>query len=294
MQDAAAAGRSAQQHFERLNPLYKRIESKARSLKIPVRRGDTLILAGASTPARAAARILYTGYLAAGRRAWLLDPVEAARLMLPYLEDYEVNVIVYAWGLKDARALAAVETAGILGSRITLVSAEMHPAYEEYADRAGVERVLLPGEAPATEAMIASLNSLPELPGIREERMRSEVEQAPLALEWAYERYGDIVDTAMSIKPETVLYSPAAEPGALTYCYNEKCRTLPLEDLTMLGRGSQAMILVTSVEESDYRDVMVQARIRGVKTIPISINTDPITAGFYAHLITSLITGRLI
>ena len=142
--------------------------------------------------------------------------------------------------------------------------------------------------------MIASLNSLPELPGVREDRMKSEVSQAPLALEWVYEKYGGIIDDAISLEPETVLYSPAAEPGAITYCHVVGCRSWPLEHLTSLSRGSRALLLTTSVEDGDYKDVIVQARIRGVKTVSVLLNTDPITAGFYAHLTVSLITGRLI
>ncbi len=51
---------------------------------------------------------------------------------------------------------------------------------------------------------------------------------------------------------------------------------------------------MASVEEPSYRDVLLSARVRGLKLHVININTDPVTAGIYSVIAAALIAGKAI
>jgi hypothetical protein len=241
---------------------------------------------GAEPPAHQ----LYLAYLHAGRRAVLATAVEAALHVLPYREDVS-GVVVFTSGGKDSLAVIASEQAATIGLDTFLVGPALHPAYEEKAELVGAERVVVKGKHPIMATTIAALKWSPSPLGARAARLDEEVADLASAADWVLERFKAEIEALAEAPPEAVYYTPATAPAAFYLAGLASKRTgnrpytAPLQYLGDARRGVQTVAMLTELERFAARERLMTARIRGVKFVEISVNTDPITAGLYGMLL---------
>lgn len=235
---------------------------------------------------------LYLGYLHAGRRTVVASAVEASLHIVPYREDVPA-VVVFTAGGKDSLAVMASEQASTIGVRTILVGPELHPAYEEKVGMLGCERVTVRGRHPIMAATIASLKWSPRPLGARASRLEDEIASLASAAEWVLERFRDTVEALSQEDPEAVYYSPAMAPAAFYLARLASKRmgvppyVVPLQYLGEARRGAGVVVMLTELERFAARERLMTARVRGVRYVEVSINTDPITAGVYGMLLSA-------
>ncbi len=270
---------------------YAEALSAAKTLPAPRLADDTIVVYGRG--GLAPAHTLYISLLHAGLRAQLAPATEASVHVLPYRETGPV--VIYTRDPRDLRALNAAMAATHLGLRVSLVAPRLHEAVEEQLDVLGVERILVPGKAPPLLTMtVASVIWTPQLMGAREARVRAEIDALHEALDWVSRAFHGVLPAAREAAGAPPLYTPTTLPGAAYHGEAVGERPLPLEEADSLARGDAAVAYVAGVERHDYKDVLMRARLRGVRIVEIPLDTDPVTATLYSVLAAMLVTGRIL
>lgn len=232
---------------------------------------------------------LYIASLHAGLKTRIASAVEASVHLLPYRDVS--STIVFTLNPRDSRALNTAITASLLGAKTTLVTPQPHEAFEERARAHGVEIVKITSKHPLLAMSIAALRWIPKLMGFREGRVREEISSLQTALTWVYERYKEIIERGSVY--DLVAYTPATRPGAYYYCRAVECtEPIPMDALSELPQGARVLALETTAEEHAYKDVLVNARMRGVNVDIVSLNTDPVTATLYSILVALALTRK--
>ncbi len=266
--------------------------SDARSLPRLSLSGDLLIVS--SQEASAAARILYVGALSSGARAVLTGATEASVLLMPYREVG--RVVAYAVSPRDSRVVRAVEEALMLGSETYLVAPRLHEALEARLSRhEGLMRVEVPASTPLMTMIFASAIWSPRPMGARASRIEAELQTLEEAPQWVLQTFSGQVSEVASLVSFSAFYTPAAEPGARYLCLaSDRCESArPLDELSRF-KGEAAVLMETTSEAHDYGDLEVGAAARGLRTVRVIINTDPITAGVYSAIFGALAAGRVV
>ncbi len=266
---------------------------EARSSERPRLSGEVIV--AASPGAEPPARVLYLGVLHSGSRSVYTRPSEAALHFMPY-RDFDATLVVFTLDPKDTRALHAVEAAVNLGVSAYVVAPRLHPAYEERLRELGSGYVRIESRSPLLAMTLAALHWVPDMQGFRRERFRAEVESLDDAAEWVEENYGRELEEAREAVSGggglAAYYTPTGYAGARYLSLALGTRTAPLEEAPKIG--SPGVAFMASVEEPSYRDVLLSARVRGLKLHVININTDPVTAGIYSVIAAALIAGKAI
>jgi len=232
---------------------------------------------------------LYTASLHAGLKPRVASAVEASVHLLPY-RDVD-STVIFTVNPRDSRALNTAITAAILGVKVTLVTPQLHEAYEERVRAQGVDIVKIQSRHPLLAMTIAAVRWTPKLMGFREGRVREEISNLQTALRWVYESYRGVVEKRA--RYDTIAYTPSTRPGAYYYCRAAGClEPLPLDAITELPQGARVLAIQTTAEEHAYRDVILAAKTQGVELDIVTINTDPVTASLYSVLLALLLTGK--
>ena len=280
-------------------PSYRELEEAlaeairaAEQLEPPRLEGEPLI--AASRGAEPPAQLYYIGLLHGGNRAILATPSEVAFHLTPYRE-YQATLVGFTVDPKDTRLLHAVEAALTLGLKAVVTGPPMHPAYESRLEELGAERVRVEARHPLLAMAVTALHWVPRLHGFREERYRRELGELAGSAGWAGEEWDAEIRAAREEPPAMAYYTFSTRPGAYYYCrLHPGCREpLPLEAILEESRGASPLVFLSTVEEQSYKDVMLAASVKGVKPVLVKINTDPITAGFYAMLVAASMLGRI-
>jgi len=278
------------QSSKNLEEAFKEAIEVAKSLPRP-EIGDDMIIAysgGGKPPALN----LYIALVQAGVRATLAPASLVATSILPYRETGPV--IAFTNSGRDARAVNVMMASSGLGLRAYLVSPPLHPAVEDLVYSLDVDLIVVEGRVSLLTMMIASLFWRPRLMGAREARVKSEVEALPDAYEWVSERFGGVLAEASANPPSRVYYSSLLEASANYYTVISQTPSYELEaSLSLEERGSRPLVLLSSVEAHNYKDVLLGLSMKGVRPIKAEINTDPVTANIYGALIAAVISGKL-
>ncbi|MCX8196001.1 MAG: hypothetical protein N3F67_02855 [Acidilobaceae archaeon] len=267
-----------------LRQQYSKALQAARAFKLELREGDVIVYSrGAEPPAQ----IAYIAALHAGMSVYLASTAEASLHMLPYAE--RPRAVVFSASPKDNRAVSAAITASLLCSEALLVAPPQPPALEERLEARGVGRLKLPHEAPLMTSSALALLSAPKLMGLREGRVRGEIEALESAYEWAL----GLLQGLRRRSYDLIAYSPSTKSGAYYYSHAlSGPEPVPIEALPSLKEGASALALYASAEEWEYREVMLSPRRAEAEFL--AINSDPVTASFYSVLLASLLAGKLI
>ncbi|MEN2999073.1 MAG: hypothetical protein ABDH61_00600 [Acidilobaceae archaeon] len=265
-----------------LKEQFSRALAVSRALRLEIREGDLIVFSrGAEPPAF----IAYLASLHAGLNVSIASTTEASLHILPYSE--RSRVLVFSSAQKDNRAVSAAITASLLGSQAVLVAPPQPQALEERLEARGVERVKLPSSATLMTSSLLAIRSAPKLMGFREARVRGEIEALEDALEWAWGELQGLKRRDYDL----IAYSPSTRPGAYYYREAGKGEPVPIEAIPALSEGA-ALALYSSVEEGEYREIMISPRKAEAEFLPI--NADPVMAAFYSVLYASLLSGKVI
>ncbi|MEM1938279.1 MAG: hypothetical protein QXI24_00520 [Acidilobaceae archaeon] len=266
---------------------YIEVLKSTENISIEVSDDDLIVYSrGAEPPAY----ISYIGALHSGYKVRIASTTEASIHILPYVEHNKV--IVFSIEHRDVRALNTVITASLLGVRSILVAPQQHEAYEERAKLRGVERVVVPSRYPLLASSVIALKSIPKLMGLRDERIRREIRELSDALKWIYERYSDIIGESRVY--DVIAYTPSTKPGAYYCKASNNIQPIPLEAILDLPRGVKALVFTTTVEEQEFKDVILSSKVKGIELYTITLNTDPVTAGFYSILVAIALSKKII
>ncbi len=277
------------QSFEDIKKDFLKSLEIARSLPKPnISRDPVIVYSGGAKPA---ALELYITLLHAGKMATISPASLAGTSILPYRETG--SVIVYTLDERDSRAVNVLMASSSLGLESYLIAPRMHPAIEELVDSIGSNRIEVPSENKLTIMMLASLYWRPKLLGAREERVSSEINQLPSAVEWIIEKYRVEINRIMNEGPSEAYYTPLMEAAGLYYSHITRVNAYELEEAKTRKITSPPVILVSSIEEHNYKDILLNIKLKGIKPIQLSLNTDPVTVNIYATLIFALASGRL-
>ncbi|MEB3765835.1 MAG: hypothetical protein GSR77_06715 [Desulfurococcales archaeon] len=271
--------------YKELEESYRKALERAKALpRIPI--GDETIIVS-TTRARAAARILYMGILHSGKQVFLSTPTETMYHLLPYRETGKV--IVFNDEPRSLRIVGLVESAGLLGVEITIITPRLHPAVNERVQQQNAEIIEVPDKDPLLTMALYALLNTPSLMGTRQDRFQGELDHLDSALEWMRDKI-TAEETRLVEDSETLYYTPATEPGGYYYYALTGKYPLPLDAL--IPGKAKGLVILTGVEELTYKDIIMQYRIRGGQKRILKIDTDPITAGLYSILAVILLTGR--
>ncbi len=264
---------------------------EARGLGKPEVRDDTII--AYTREAEPPALILYRSLLHSGMRVQLASASEAGIHVIPYRETGPL--VMFNLEKRDARVIHTLEAASLLGLEAYLVSPPMHPAYEEKLDSLGVERIVVNSQYPLLVMSLSALLWTPRMMGGREDRLRGELEELESAFSWVESRVESVRAEGLG-EASNILYTPSMAPGAYYHCYTlPTCiQPAPLEYMARLTRGSTALVYVNGVEEHDYRSLLVNAAMMGIRAVQVRLNTDPVTSGLYAILAAIALTGTIL
>ncbi len=269
--------------------------SSARSLPRPKVVDGTLIISSLS--AMPSARLLYNAVATLGMQATLAGPTEASVLLMPY-RDFN-SVIVFALAPRDSRSLRAAEEAAMMGMETYFVSPRMDESIEQRLKlHDNISRITVPGEAPLLTMMAASALWAPLPSSSRGERLRGELGSLDSALEWVSGRYADAIASASRLESYDVAYTSATQPGALYLCrVSNRCAAAYIIDEVSEAYSKLSaqgiVLLTTTAEDHDYRDVELMLSMRRANVIKIELNVDPVTAGLYAAFVAVALGGGL-
>lgn len=260
---------------------YLRALRGVEGLRIEVRGGDIISFSRGGEPA---ANILYIASLHAGMDVRLASAVELSYHLLPYAE--RSRAIIFS-PRRDLRAVSAAIAASILGAEVIFVAPPQGANVEERLEMRGVERVTLPEQSPMISSSFLAAMSAPKLMGFRESRVRGELAALSEALTWL--RAG--AERLRGASFEAVLYTPVTKAGAYYLRHASGCsEPAPLEALPEL-RASRALAMYSSLEESEYRDVLSSLP---PWVEPLRVDADPVTASLYSVILSAIISDRLI
>lgn len=265
----------------------------AKSLKKPELGENLLIISDYNS--RPAGKILYIALLTSGKRASLLTPTEAVEYALPYYESFD-NVIIFSSNPRDSRSVHAAEVSRLMNLDVEFISPKMNDTLEERLDYLGVRRKIVDGNTPIITMSIASLLWIPKDLEDRYERIKKEIDDLGNSYEWLIDKYNFSLEKIRGINEEFVLlYTPSTESGAI-YAYNllQNCSfILPIEFVSNKIK-KRSILLTSSVDSSDFKDLILMFKMNYSGNEIIEFNTDPITAGIYSMLFISLISNKLI
>ena len=265
----------------------------AKSLKKPSINDNILIISDYMS--RSAGKILYISLLSSGKKATLLTPTESVEYSLPYYEHFN-SVIVFSSNSKDSRSVHAAEVSRLMNLEVNFISPKMEDTLEERLEYLNVNRILVNSKTPVIVNSIASLLWIPEDLGDRYERIKREIDDLENSYDWLINKYGSSTEKMKNLNEEFVMfYTPSTEAGAI-YCYNiiQNCIfILPIELLSNKIKYRK-YLLTSSVDSSDFKDLILMLKMGYLDNEVIEFNTDPITAGLYSMLLISLISNKLI
>ncbi|AFZ70383.1 hypothetical protein Calag_0628 [Caldisphaera lagunensis DSM 15908] len=280
------------QYNELKNNLIKAIDV-AKSMKKPEIEDNILIISDYIS--RSAGKILYIGLLSSGKKATLLTPTEAVLYSLPYYENFN-KTIIFSMNPKDSRSVHAAEVSRVMNLEVEFISPKLDDTLEERLKYLGVKRIFINSEWPIITSSIASLLWIPKDLGERYERIKKEMDNLEGALDWLNEKYKSNIERIKKINEEfAIFYTPSTEAGGI-YAYNilQNCAfALPIEFLKNKIKYRK-ILLTSSVDSSDFKDLIIMFKIDYTGNELIEFNTDPITVGLYSMLFISLISDKLL
>jgi len=233
--------------------------------------------------AKPAALSMYMTLLHSGLKATIAHSALASVHIIPY-RDID-TLVVFTADERDARTVNLVMAASSLEIRTTVVGPRMHPAIEDTLSNMNVERIEVSSNAPVLTMMIASLYWRPKLMGAREARMQEELTNLDSAYEWIRERYSEEIIRLSQIGQEKIYYTPSIEAGAFYYAMLAGGSSYPLDELSNLKGPLEAITFMAGVDQHNYRDIILNASLRGVKLYKVVIDTDPVTVNLYAAML---------
>ncbi len=280
------------QYNDLKNSLIKAI-NVAKSIKKPEIKDNILIISDYLS--RPTGKILYIGLLSSGKKATLLTPTEAVLYSLPYYENFN-KAIIFSMNSKDSRSVHAAEVAKVMNLDVEFISPKMENALEERLEYLGVKRILIETEFPIITSSIASLLWIPSDLGERYERIKKEIDELEGSIDWLNEKYRSNIEKIKKLNEDfAIFYTPSTEAGAI-YAYNimQNCAfALPIEFLKNKIKYRK-ILLTSSVDSSDFKDLILMFKIDYSGNELIEFNTDPITVGLYSMLFISLISNKLL
>ncbi|NOZ30851.1 MAG: hypothetical protein GXO68_02750 [Crenarchaeota archaeon] len=242
--------------------------------------------------AKPAALSMYMTLLHSGLKATIAHTALASVHIIPY-RDID-TLVVFTADERDTRTVNLAMAASSLGIRTTVVGPRMHPAIEDTLNNMNVERIEVSSNAPVLTMMIASLFWRPKLMGAREERMQEELTSLDSAYEWIRERYSEEIAKLSQIGPEKIYYTPSIEAGASYYAMLAGANSYPLDELSNLKGPREAIAFVAGVDQHNYKDIILNASLRGVKLYKVVIDTDPVTVNLYAAMLAIAALNKLL
>ncbi len=277
--------------FNELEKIYHQALSHAKTLPELEIGEETIIVS--TTRAIPAAKTLFTGILHSGKTAIFSMPTEAMYHLIPYRETG--NLIVYYMEPRSLRIVGIAESAGLLGLETTFIGPRMHPAVRERVEQQGAQIIEVTNQYPLLTMSIYSLLRVPRLLGARDERFRAEIDELDSALAWVNEWIQPIfnkIDAEGNRLNLQIFYTPITEPGAYYYYNITGVYPRPLD--TLDPAREKGLVMISSVEELTYKDILVQYSMRYGTASVVRIDTDPVTASLYSILATIMLTGKIV
>ncbi len=263
--------------------LLKSINDAASLPKIELA-GDVLVIS--SGGAEIAADVLYVSALSAGLKVLRASPTEASVLVMPY-RDFD-RVIVFALDPKDSRAVRAATESALMGYNTVVVAPPLHETLESRLGMSNVQRVVVKSDSPLTTMSVASLLWAPKGNEARYKRLSGEVADIRTVPKWLEDNYRPQAEELVAAKSLSVYYTPSLRAGAMYLCRARRCLAAPLDALEPMQGSELTLLLATTAEEHDYKDIELRLASSGIRQVKVLFNTDPVTASAYSVFFAAL------